>query len=81
MRTYSVPVRVTAYDRPGLMGDISNLLTSEGINITDVGVKVSENIANIHLIIEVRDLTQLSRILTRIENISNVLEAQRVKPG
>jgi (p)ppGpp synthase/HD superfamily hydrolase len=33
------------------------------------------------LVVEVRDITQLSRILTRIENIPNVLEAQRVKAG
>jgi len=32
-------------------------------------------------VIEVRDITQLSRILSRMENIPNVLEAQRVKGG
>jgi (p)ppGpp synthase/HD superfamily hydrolase len=81
VRTYSVPVRISAYDRPGLMGEISNLLNNEGVNIADVGVKVAHSMADMRLIIEVKDITQLSRILTRIENISNVLEAQRVKPG
>jgi GTP pyrophosphokinase len=81
VRTYSVPVRINAFDRPGLMGDISNLLNTEGVNIADVGVNVNNNIADLRLIVEVRDITQLSRILTRIENIPNVLEAQRVKPG
>jgi guanosine-3',5'-bis(diphosphate) 3'-pyrophosphohydrolase len=46
-----------------------------------VGVKVANNMADLRLIIEVKDITHLSRILTRIENIPNVLEAQRVKPG
>jgi guanosine-3',5'-bis(diphosphate) 3'-pyrophosphohydrolase len=81
VRTYSVPIRVSAYDRQGLMGDISNLLNNEGVNIADVGVKVANNMADLRLIIEVKDITHLSRILTRIENIPNVLEAQRVKPG
>ena len=81
VRTYSVPIRINAYDRQGLMGDISNLLNTEGVNIADVNVKVEENVAELKLIVEVRDITQLSRILTRIENIPNVLEAQRVKPG
>jgi GTP pyrophosphokinase len=81
VRTYPVPVRITAYDRQGLMGDISNLLTNEGVNILDVGVKVNQNLADLRLILEVKDIAQLSRILTRIENIPNVLEAQRVKPG
>jgi GTP pyrophosphokinase len=81
VRTYSVPIKISAYDRTGLMGDISNLLNSEGVNIADVGVKVAHNMADLRLIVEVKDIKQLSRILTRIENIPNVLEAQRVKPG
>jgi len=81
VRTYSVPVRIHAYDRQGLMGDISNLLNTENINIADVTVKTSQNLADIKLIIEVRDIEQLSRTLTRIENLPNVMEAQRVKPG
>lgn len=81
IRTYSVPVRISAYDRTGLMGDISNLLNNEGVNIADVGVKVAHSMADLRLIIEVKDISHLSRILTRIESIPNVLEAQRVKPG
>jgi GTP pyrophosphokinase len=80
-RTYSVPVRIHAYDRQGLMGDVSNLLNTENINIADVTVKTNQNLADIRLVIEVRDIEQLSRILTRIENLPNVMEAQRVKPG
>jgi GTP pyrophosphokinase len=81
VRTYSVPIKISAYDRTGLMGDISNLLNGEGVNISDVGVKVAHNMADLRLIVEVKDIKQLSRILTRIENIPNVLDAQRVKPG
>jgi len=81
VRTYSVPVRIHAYDRQGLMGDISNLLNNESINIADVTVKTNQNLADIRLIIEVRDIEQLSRILTRIENLPNVMEAVRSKPG
>ncbi len=51
------------------------------MNIVDVNVKMAQGIAELRLIVEVRDMEQLSRILTRIENIPNVLEAKRVKPG
>lgn len=86
IRTYPVPIRVSAYDRQGLMGDISNLLTNEGVNIVDVNVrvdhdKVKADTANIHLIVEVRDIVQLSRVLTRIESLDNVLEAERIRAG
>ncbi len=80
-RTYPVPVKIKAYDRQGLMGDVSNLLADENINIANVTVNVNRSIADLRLIIEVKDLTQLSRILTRIENLPNVMEAHRTNPG
>lgn len=80
-RTYPVSVKIKAYDRQGLMGDISTLLADENINIANVTVNVNRSMADLHLIIEVKDLTQLSRILTRIENLPNVMEAQRMNPG
>jgi GTP pyrophosphokinase len=81
VRTYPVPIRITAFDRQGLMGDISTLLNNEGVNILNADVKVSHNLADLRLIVEVRDITQLSRILARIENLPNVMEAQRINPG
>jgi len=79
--TFPVAIKVKAYDRQGLMVDISTLLTSENVNIVDVNVSVSRTLAVINLIIEVKDLSQLSRILTRIESLPNVLEAHRANPG
>jgi GTP pyrophosphokinase len=81
VRTYPVPIRIRAYDRQGLMSDITNLLSSENVNIVDVQVRVAKNLADLRLVIEVQDITQLSRALARIENLPNVLEAQRVKAG
>ena len=40
IRTYPVPIRISAYDRQGLMGDITTLLNSESVNIIDVQVRV-----------------------------------------
>jgi GTP pyrophosphokinase len=80
-RTFPVPVKITAYDRQGLMGDISNLLSDEGINIANVSVNVNRSLADLRLVVEVKDLAQLSRILTRIENLPNVMEAHRTNPG
>ncbi len=79
--TFPVPIKVKAYDRQGLMGDVSTLLDTENINIADVNVTVNRSLAVINLVVEVKDLPQLSRILTRIENLPNVLEAHRTKAG
>jgi GTP pyrophosphokinase len=86
MRTYPVPIRITAFDRQGLMGDISTLLNTEGVNIVNVNVHVDHDnvradVADIRLIVEVKDIGQLSRMLNRIENLANVLDAQRMRGG
>ncbi len=81
VRTYPVPIRIAAYDRQGLMGDITTLLNSESVNMVDVQVRVSKNHADLRLVIEVQDIAQLSRILARLENLPNVLEAVRVRGG
>ncbi|HSF83587.1 MAG TPA: bifunctional (p)ppGpp synthetase/guanosine-3',5'-bis(diphosphate) 3'-pyrophosphohydrolase [Anaerolineales bacterium] len=80
-RTYPVPIRVKAYDRNGLMKDVATLISDEGINMTGVNVDVSKNLAVFDLTLEVRDIAELSRVLDRLENLPNVMEAQRVRPG
>lgn len=80
-QTFPIPIKIKAYDREGLLSDISYLLADENININDVSVNVNRSIADLRLIIEVKDLAQLSRILTRIENLPNVMEAVRTRPG
>ncbi|MGE5074135.1 MAG: ACT domain-containing protein, partial [Anaerolineae bacterium] len=77
-RRYPVPIRIRAYDRQGLMGDISNMLDGEGVNIADVKVNVNRSLAELRLVVEVQDIAQLSKVLTKLENIPNVTEAHRI---
>lgn len=79
--TFPVEIQIKAYDRQGLMGDISSLLTNENINLSDIKLNVIHNLAHMHLRLEISDIAQLSRVLTKIENLPNVMEAHRLKPG
>jgi len=82
-QSYAVPVQVRAYDRDGLMKDIAVVIADEGVSIEKVGVKVSDRTgqALIDLTLSVRDIAQLSRVLNRMENLPNVLEASRKRAG
>ena len=79
--TYPVAVRILAYDRDGLMRDVSTVIADEGISMSQVKVDVDRNEATFDLILNVDDIGQLSRVLTRVESLPNVLEAHRVRPG
>jgi GTP pyrophosphokinase len=74
---YSVPVEIIAYDREGLMRDISTVIADEVVNMTSVNVSTRQNIATLQLMIEIGSVDQLTRILTRLERIDNVVEARR----
>ncbi len=80
-QTYPIAIQVKAYDRQGLMGDIYGILNNEGINLININLKVTHNLAALNFVIEVKDIEQLSRVLTRIENLPNVMEAHRLKAG
>ena len=74
---YSVAVEIVAYDREGLMLDISTVMADEKVNMSSVNVSVRQNIATFNLTIEISDMQKLTRILTRLENIPSVTEARR----
>ncbi len=82
---YPVSVCIKAYDRDGLVKDVSNLVADDGINMvrftTDVDQDHKLNLAVVNLVIEVRDVDQLTRVLTRLEALPNVMEVHRVRPG
>jgi GTP pyrophosphokinase len=81
-QTYSVPVRIQAYDREGLLRDVTTIVADEKVSMSRVTVPdVKKNIANILLTMQVTDLTQLTRILKRVEQLPNVLDVRRWKPG
>ena len=76
---YPVEIAVRAFDRQGLLQDITTILTTEHLNVTDVNTHTDKKtcIASMSLSVEVTDAMQLSRALTRIEHLSNVLEVAR----
>ena len=80
-RTYPVSVHIKAYDRDGLLRDITTLIAEEGINLGQVRAVVNHNIAAFDLILEVREVEELTKVLTRIEALPNILQVHRVRPG
>lgn len=79
--TSPVAVEIKAYDRQGLLGDISTILSNESINLNDISLKNSHNLVLIKMVLEIADLVQLSRVLTKIETLQNVMEVHRLRPG
>jgi GTP pyrophosphokinase len=80
-QTYPVAVRIRAYDRDGLMRDVSTLVSNEGISMSSIHVATKNSLATFDVVMGITDITQLSRVLNRLEALPNVLEARRLRPG
>ena len=76
---YTVPVEIVAYDRDGLLRDISTIVADEKVNMTKVAVTTRQNVAVVQLTMEIANFHQLTRILNKMEHIQNVIEARRRK--
>jgi RelA/SpoT family (p)ppGpp synthetase len=76
--THPVMVVVQAYDRGGLLHDVSGVVSGEKISLSNVAVSVSANIATLTLVMDVTSVSQLSRVLHKIARIPNVIEARRM---
>ena len=76
-KTYPVPVIVNAYDREGLMRDIGGVVANENINIGNVNISTKNGVATFLLTLDISDVTQLARVLDKIEQLPNVMEARR----
>ncbi|MCA9905619.1 MAG: bifunctional (p)ppGpp synthetase/guanosine-3',5'-bis(diphosphate) 3'-pyrophosphohydrolase, partial [Anaerolineae bacterium] len=74
---YPVPIEVIAYDRNGLLKDVTTVISDEKINISAVHVDTRQDIATIQLTLQITTMDQLARILTRIERLRSVVEARR----
>ena len=77
---YTVDIKILAYDRKGLLHDITALLSNEKINVTAVNTKsdASTHEATMRLTLEIENLARLSKLLTRINELPNVHEARRI---
>jgi GTP pyrophosphokinase len=76
---YVVDVLVKAFDRPHLLRDLTSLLANEKAHVFALNTQINkhDNTNNTLLTVEVDGLNSLSRLLNRLQQIPNVLEARR----
>jgi GTP pyrophosphokinase len=78
--TYRVPVRVDAYDRVGLVRDISVLVADEKINMSEFRTQPSNSTRGqiaVLFNVDVTDVEQLLRVLHKLQSVQDVIEARR----
>ena len=78
--TYSARLIVNAYDRVGLIRDITMVVSSEGVNIHKITSSENEgsNAVNIAMTVYTRGVQQLSKLFSRLEAIPGIESVIRI---
>ncbi|MDX1735432.1 MAG: TGS domain-containing protein, partial [Halioglobus sp.] len=77
---YEVDVAIEAYDRQGLLRDITVLLANARINVLSINTQShrKDNTASMRLKMEMPELASLSKLLERIDRMKNVISVRRI---
>jgi GTP pyrophosphokinase len=77
--TYPVALQLGAYDRAGLLRDITAVVANEDVNVSALTSEFDEReqMAHVRLTVEVTDLAQLGRVMDRLAHLANVVEVRR----
>ncbi|MER3404258.1 MAG: hypothetical protein C4289_03025 [Chloroflexota bacterium] len=78
-QTYPVTIRVEAWDRPGLLRDVTTIVADEKLNIlaSTTQTRPDEHTAIITVTVEIGSLAELSRLMSKIERVKNVFNVVR----
>ena len=77
---YEVDVAIEAYDRQGLLRDITGLFANARLNVLSINTQTNKrrHTATMRVRVEVPDLGALSKLLERINGLRNVVSARRL---
>lgn len=78
---YPVTIEIQAWDRSGLLRDVTGLLGNEKVNVLAVNTltDTDEGIARLRITLEVDGLEALGRLFSRIQQLPNVTEVRRLR--
>ncbi len=77
--SYAVKLTLFTDDRPGMMKQITAVISDENTNIQNMSARTGDRQANIDVTIDIEDVKHLERILAGLRKIPGVHDVQRVQ--
>ncbi|MCL7941249.1 GTP diphosphokinase [Halomonas sp. ATCH28] len=80
---YPVDIEIQAWDRSGLLRDVTGVLSNDRVNVLSVNTltDTEDGIARMSITVEVDGLETLGRLFSRIQQLPNVIEVRRLRSG
>lgn len=77
---YTITIRITANDRPGLLRDITTIIANERVNVMGICSKsnVKLQTADIDIDLEVYNISDLTKVISRLNQVEDIISAKRL---
>lgn len=76
---YGINITIKAYNRRGLLRDITAVIAAEHVDVNSMQTSTDKdaNLAEFHISAEIPGLEELGRVLTKIQQIPNIIDVYR----
>lgn len=79
VRTYPMTIMINAFDRKGLLKDISTVFADEKVNVLQMNTRTESQDQSVVMetLVEVTSLEAMSKLLAKLDQLPNVLSVRR----
>lgn len=79
-QSYPIDIEIEAYDRTGLLSDVSSVMANRGLHISAIATQSTPDVgtARMSLTVDINDMEQLLWMMNRLQQLSNVIAVRRV---
>lgn len=76
-KVYPVDIQIDAWDRVGLLRDITTIVADAKVNIAGISTEYHDDIISVFATLEIANMAELTHLLSRIQGVRGVISAVR----
>lgn len=76
-QVYPVDIQIDAWDRVGLLRDITTIVADAKVNIAGISTVYHDDIISVFATLEIANMAELTHLLSRIQGVRGVISAAR----
>ena len=76
---YPVRIQLKCWDRVGLLGDVTSVVSNERINIANISSEEYDDVSVISLTVYINGIDQLNTLYTRLEAVNGIISVSRLR--
>jgi GTP pyrophosphokinase len=77
-KLYPAKLRVSVIDKPGMLAEVSAVISKHNINISDVKSRRANEKTVLDFIIQVKSREEFNQVLNAVRGVKGVISAKRV---